>query len=150
MICIHYGHRVFSSEAFDSPKNLYFTKPHGGLWASSIDAKFGWKEWCDHTGFRNCNATNAFHFTIKEDANVLKIDSLEKAKSLPVQQCDLPVPTKFYDFEKMVRGGIDVIDFRLSECPDLYWEMLGWDCDSILILNPDVVIPCGEIDREVG
>lgn len=51
------------------------------------------------------------------------------------------------DFEKAYYLGIDAIELHLSEdeSPDgmngLYWLLYGWDCDSILILNPKIVIP---------
>ena len=43
------------------------------------------------------------------------------------------------DFEKMLADGWDAIEFRLSEDSELYWALYGWDCDSILVMNPDVV-----------
>lgn len=39
------------------------------------------------------------------------------------------------DFKKMARD-YDVIDYKVF---DLYWEMYGWDCDCICVLNKDVV-----------
>ena len=49
------------------------------------------------------------------------------------------------DFEKIMAMGYDVIDYRLSDdisgIGKLYWCLYGWDCDSILVLNPNVIIP---------
>lgn len=52
------------------------------------------------------------------------------------------------DFEKCLRIGIDAIElcwygeeFEKVASDDLYFELYGWDCDSIVVLNPDAVIP---------
>lgn len=51
------------------------------------------------------------------------------------------------DFEKCLRIGIDAIElcwygeeFEKVASGDLYFELYGWDCDSIVVLNPDAVI----------
>ena len=28
-----------------------WNKPYGGLWASDINAKYGWKSWCEDENF---------------------------------------------------------------------------------------------------
>ena len=43
----------FKKEKIKPIKNeLNFTKPIGGLWASNINAEYGWKKWCDHNEFK--------------------------------------------------------------------------------------------------
>lgn len=51
------------------------------------------------------------------------------------------------DFEKCVRLGIDAIElcwygdeFADIASGNLHFELYGWDCDSIVVLNPDAVI----------
>lgn len=50
---IHYGNIKFEKERFREIENEdYRTKPKGGFWASQIDSKFGWKDWCEREKFR--------------------------------------------------------------------------------------------------
>ena len=135
---IHYGHKEFSLDRFNPIVNCqYFSKPTGGLWASPVDADNGWKVWCEAENFRKCEIENSFTFTLRDDANVLYVDSKECLSDLPKQNtwhdiwCTL-------DFEKLMET-YDAVELNLSAAPNLYFELYGWDCDSILILNPYVV-----------
>jgi hypothetical protein len=42
---IHYGSTAFIEESWEPIHNENWIKPHGGLWASAIDAPYGWD--CD-------------------------------------------------------------------------------------------------------
>lgn len=51
-------------------------------------------------------------------------------------------------FEKCLRAGIDAIElcwygdeYQSVANGDLYFELYGWDCDSIVVLNPNAVVP---------
>lgn len=136
---IHYGHKRFSLESFQPVKNEpYHNKPRGGLWASPVDAPFGWKDWCEAEEYAECDEANSFTFTLNEKANVYLISFVEEVKAMPSVECELK--SMFLpDFEKMLADGWDAIEFRLSEDSELYWALYGWDCDSILVMNPDVV-----------
>jgi len=60
---IHYGSNCFDPSKFVEIKNeKYFNKPVGGLWASNIDAKFGWKEWCQGNDYGSGGLKNLLHF----------------------------------------------------------------------------------------
>jgi hypothetical protein len=40
------------------------------------------------------------------------------------------------------KDGVDAIKLNLSKGDyELYYELYGWDCDSILIMNPDIIRP---------
>ena len=140
---IHYGHKKFDSNLFCPIKNRRcFTKPHGGLWASPVAAKFGWKNWNDGEHFCECREENSFIFTLRENAQVITIRSVEEAKRLP-QNHDPEFDFDLWvtpDFEKLVESGYDAIELVLSADWELYLALYGWDCDSILILNPEVVV----------
>ena len=139
---IHYGHKHFDRTLFIPIRNCpSFTKPHGGLWASPVDAEFGWKEWCKQEDFRECNLNNSFTFTLSENARVLTILSVAGAKCLPQVRNEFALPWWVIpDFEKLVEQGYDAIELKLSNDWGLYQALYGWDCDSIVVLNPDVIM----------
>lgn len=52
------------------------------------------------------------------------------------------------DFEKCLRLGIDAIElcwygdeYKDLVNGDLYFELYGWDCDSMVVLNPEAIVP---------
>jgi hypothetical protein len=42
------------------------------------------------------------------------------------------------DFEKLARD-YDAVEILAGSNVDLYYAFYGWDCDSILIMNPYVI-----------
>ena len=146
---IHYGSPEFLEEEWQPIKNENWMKPHGGLWASAIDTPYGWKDWNETSNYMKCEEENSFKFKLRENARILTIDS-EKAlqklipdgvSSMNGHVKDMGNTAQYYlNFEVLTRR-YDVIDFQLSKDPNkLYWLMYGWDCDSILILNKDIII----------
>lgn len=84
-IYVHYGHKNFDNDLFKPIKNISnFSKPKGGLWASRLDAKYGWREWCNDEEFRKNDEENAFRFTLSDYAKILYIDSEDKLLNLPI------------------------------------------------------------------
>jgi hypothetical protein len=130
--------KKFDRRKFKPIKNQPFVKPMGGLWASPVDATYGWREWCEAESFGNLSNCFTFEF----DGNVFAIDSLDDAKRMPwtTYRGLLTHP----DFEKMLKMGYDAIHLtergqiatRFGE-PSLY----GWDCECVLVMNPDCVKP---------
>lgn len=149
---IHYGSKYFDISRFDTPKNLPFkNKPSGGFWASPVDAEYGWKQWNEDEHFAECDEDNSFKFRLRNCAKVLYIFTKEDVEKLPVQitsnDCYI-VP----DFEEIMRE-YDAIEVNVSEerfgsrrftvdyHDSVYYLLYGWDCDSILVLNPYVIVP---------
>jgi hypothetical protein len=139
---IHYGHKSFDRNRFAPIRNRRcFTKPDGGLWASPVDAEFGWKQWCDENEFRECNMKNSFTFTLTPEARVLRIDTTGVLDALPQIKDEFSYPGWCQlDFEKLLEQGYDAVELVLSANYQLYWTLYGWDCDSIVVMNPDVIV----------
>ena len=140
---IHYGHTKFDKSVFNKIKNVdCSTKPKGGLWASDIEAEHGWKDWGEAEEFRDCKEENSFSFVLSDNAKVLYIDSIDDLKVLP--KIDDKFGMNFsswilLDFEKLAET-YDAVEVSISSDFDLYYKLYGWDCDSIVIMNPDVVV----------
>ena len=138
-IYIHYGHKKFNKNKFDNLKNeSCFVKPLGCLWASRIDAKFGWKDWNERENFRECNIENSFLFKLKDNTKVLEIKSSKDLEKLPKVTPEWLTTFICLDFEKIAKE-YDAIEVFISEDENLYWDLYGWDCDSIVVMNPDVI-----------
>lgn len=146
VVYIHYGHKHFDPGKFDPIKNrFHFCKPLGGLWASPVNAKMGWKDWCEKENFRDCKEDNAFKFRLKDGSKVHHIYCKEDVEKLP------HTPDKFFDeiypdFEEIAWMGYDAIEYHLSDekavlnyKDGLYWVLYGWDCDCILVLKKEAV-----------
>lgn len=138
-VYIHYGDDQFRRP--DPIENIMFrNKPKGGLWASRKDCIFGWKDWCEGEEFRLDTFSQSFEFKLKDGAKVLLLSELDQLDDLPKldngynkndqwTECNL-------NFEKLKRDW-DAIE--LTNSYKFYWALYGWDCDSILIMNPDIV-----------
>lgn len=153
-VYITYGKSKYDPQKFNEVRNIpLLGKPIGGLWASPIDTPFGWKQWCEDTKYNDCDLTRSFCFTLRENVNVIQLNSVEDCRHLPMAQLD-PIfqPLTEYhiypDFEKLKADGVDAVQFNLSAdqsgniIDGMYSVLFGWDCDSILILNKDVIVPC--------
>lgn len=142
---IHYGSDKFEKWKFHKIRNPdWGNKPLcGGLWASRVNADYDWKEWCEKEGFRTERLLKSFTFTLSDNARIFEIHSVKDADFLPTFQSKLPTIDEWVnpDFEELIRRGYDGIEFFLSEDFELYWKLYGWSCDSILIMNKDIIIP---------
>ena len=140
---IHYGHTKFDKSVFNKIKNVdCSTKPKGGLWASDVESEHGWKEWCNENEFRDCDKENSFTFTLSDDAKILYIESVNDLESLPKGKDKFGLNfSSWYllDFEKLAET-YDAVEVSISSDFDLYYKLYGWDCDSIVIMNPDIVM----------
>ena len=139
---IHYGADKFEKEKFKPIKNCdCWSKPFGGFWASRDGDEDGWRTWCEDQDFYPEKLEHSFIFTIKPSANVIEIANEEDILKLPqwkpvagsIKYC-----RSFYpDFEECLRKGIDAIE--ITNINEAYMGLYGWDCNSILIMNPDIV-----------
>ena len=150
---IHYGADKFDRNKFLRIVNQDhdWTKPkQGGIWASSIDAKFGWKQWCESEDFYTERLQKSFQFCLLSNAKVCHIRNYKDLYKLPELSnkiLDIPIKSIYYriDFEKASKV-YDAIELHLSEDiytdyqNSLYFKLYAWDCDSILIMNPDIII----------
>ena len=148
LMYIHYDSSQYNPDMFKPIKNKeLMTKPTGGLWGSPVGCEYGWKEWCDDNSFRDCTEDNSFQFSLHHDANILQINSVADLDRLPKVDNIYPMSWVLLDFEKLLENGIDAIQLNLSNDTDkhcleegLYFKLYGWDCDSILVMNKDVVV----------
>ena len=142
----HYGSAKYDSSLFAPIKNRkYFIKPYGGLWVSPIDSEYGWKDWCEDEDFGDLTS----HFDVVLDGIIMVIDSYFDAKDkLYWIHDDEDISFTFgksIDFEAMLKDGIDAIWLTVEgERSTRYTDkhcLYGWDCESVLIMNKDIIKP---------
>lgn len=136
-VYIHYGSKKFNKNLFQEIKNIPFVKPEGGLWASRINAERGWKQWTEDNNYMTdrYRKDNCFKFKLKESAKILTLKTKTDLKKLPKNIIPTFPIDNWLDFEELKKK-YDAIEVFIDE---LYWDLYGWDCDSILILNKEVV-----------
>ena len=139
VVYIHYGDDEFRTPKPVQNKECPFTKPYGGFWASRKDDPEGWKAWCENEEFLLDTFNRHFLFKLKDGARVLELNHKDQLDSLP----KMYLWTKYndwsecaLDFEKLAQ---DYDAIEVTDIGQLYWPLYGWDCNSILIMNPDIV-----------
>lgn len=155
-VYVHYGSTVFDKDVFCKAQcSMHSLKPENGFWASSKESNNGWYQWCQHTSFCNDNPNCRIEFNLAPDAKIMKIETLDDIAYLvhkypadfSAMICPLGsyvehgLPYKAIDYAAMSKD-FDGIDYSYTKLGNL----LGpWDCDSIVIFNPDVV-QCRDIE----
>lgn len=143
MIFIHLGHPKFNLNLFQNISNdRDWVKPRGGLWASPLTAKFGWKDWITTNNFElDKYNQDSFIFKLSDSAKILYIDTADKLDDLPKGTNiigDMLHSWIVLDFEKLAEE-YDAMLVLISNDFKLYWDLYGWDCDTLLVFNPDVI-----------
>ena len=142
---IHYGCKSFDENKFNPIKNRdIMTKPRGGFWASPMDTSYGWSDWCKSQAYYY-NDKVYFTFSLSDKANVVHIRNEEDLSEMPMIEKSLIHGIACIDFEKMLNDGVDAIELHLTDeekyNSNLNYALYGWDCDSILIMNPKIILP---------
>jgi len=143
---VHYGSTEFDQDRF-VPVTNYWVKPKGGLWCCPLGSKWGWLQWCTSNEFFVTDFSKSFQLKLKATATIFVVDSVGDMLTMPVVRTNNPILRNTVDFEKMVQAGIDCIWLtergqsathlcRYAHGRDLY----GWDCESVLIMNPNCII----------
>lgn len=144
-IYVHYGNDHFDESLFCRIRNReYSNKPFGGLWASPEESDITWKEWCDFEEFRKYDENDCFKFKLKPNAKVLVLECKDDLANLPRVEVDLTYISMNIDidFEKLAEDydAIMVYIRRGKEYFDsLYHELYGWDCDTLLVMNKEII-----------
>ena len=151
---IHYGSLTFDSARFEAPDDLvYRNKPSGGFWASHCKSENSWKKWCEDNNYhKHCDDRVSFYFHLSPEAHILSIATLEDCKRLPRRRTGYefmrtePLQIEAINYKECVENGIDAIEYKYDiasqseDFEEINSIMWGWDCDSILILNPDIIV----------
>lgn len=152
MKCIKYGSKSFNRKKFNPIKNKDWIKPSGGLWASPIKSNWGWKDWCKSQEFQLEKLSIFFKFTFKGKAFV--INNLEDSAKLPWKPNPI-LPKKLIlnssfsfayviDFEllsKKYDGVFLTVQGEFETRFPRKYSLYGWDCETLLVLNPRSIFP---------
>jgi len=149
-IFIHYGSPKYDQRKFDPVRGIH-DKPRGGLWACNINTDYGWKEICVEYEWEDKLKTS-FKFSLKRGAKVLRLKDPCDFRYLPIDirkaRSEIGWLSRnvfeiskyrFIDWEVLKRDmGIDAVEYvRTPYSHDVFYT---WDIDSLVVLNPDVII----------
>lgn len=145
---------VFGSDHFDrsmfvpiTNESYPWVKPRGGMWSSPVNSEITWEAWCLDNRFGIEKLGKQFRFILADGSRVLKISSnkdLDDLYSRGYKRSDfdqypyLHDDQYYLDFEKILADGYDAIQVTITN--ETYWSLYGWDCDTLLVLNPDSVV----------
>lgn len=147
---------------FDKSKSFPFVnwpennKPKGGLWGCRVGASYGWKYLVDeciegkraheNPNMKRVEDCTKFNFILKPWAKNYIVSTIDNYNKLPKMIFE---GKEVVDYEQCFKDGIDAIemcaigdeyeDIQTQEEFDKLDEVFGvyWDCDSIVVLNPD-------------
>ena len=133
-------------KAIQNDRIIPRNKPLGGLWASPVGSKDDWREFNRSEAYRVYDDDDYFEFKFKPNARILRIRTSADIKSLPMQWDNRTMTNidprykdtiwAYPDFEEIIKN-YDAIEYFCNK--ETYEPLSGWDCDSVLVLNPDVI-----------
>lgn len=139
---ITYGLDKFDKSKFSLIKNDDFIKPHGGLWSCPVDSEYNWKDWCVGEGVRNKKLSNWFKLKLSKDSIIFVIDNINDLSELhKMGEIRTFYGDRYLDFEKLSKSldGILLTDKGESATRFTHPGLRGWDVESLLVFNPEVI-----------
>lgn len=154
----HYGSPRFLKYKQAPVSGTRMMKPlGGGLWASPVDSDRTWHQWCIDEHWNEDSLQEYFDFQLTNNAKIFVINSAddffkflymfpsdrileeyEKIIYKPFVTADKREVVCYPDYLK-VSQMYDGVEVNISRDYDLYYRMYGWDVDSIVVWNYDVI-----------
>ena len=119
-------------------------KPALAWWGSPVNAKFGWKEWCEGTDYEY-DFSNPIYWSMETGSKVFTVDWIDIKSNSLTPYVKMIYGSYCLDYQKMKNDGIDAVQL-LEPCigHTCYnsMEMMfnSWDCESIVVLNPEKIV----------
>lgn len=138
-------------------------KPVCAFWGSPIDSEYGWKDWCEANEFygnpnKIFSPENTITWTLEDDSKILDIESIDDLENYfhmdyikNYQRWPGEINYNF-DFVRILKDGYSAIELhdsaighmfflylRNEEKHQLDMMMNSWDCESIVVLDPDKI-----------
>lgn len=142
----------------EDPKNIVtnldecINKPKKALWGSPVDAEFGWRDWCENEewwpGGEPDYFDKSFKWTLKDGSKVLTINTIGDLEDLDKRgYFDHRGPFMFdsrLNFHRILEDGYSAVELTDGYIGhyfknDLEMSFNSWDCESIVVLDPDKV-----------
>ena len=141
---IHYGRNFFDKNLFAPIKNDW-VKPFGGFWASLVNDEYGWINWTKDNRYEIIK-DKWIRFILNSD-RIIALNSYDELTHLPhiKKQNELDkwilfddLKHHYLDFEAL-SNSYDGMYVRISNDVRFDWGLQMWDCNSLLLFNPDVL-----------
>ena len=133
--------------------NSFRSKPECAFWGSPENGTYTWKDFCRDEGFIHYNY--CFKFKLKEDSFIYQVQDIDDLKDIPLT--DGKYFGKIIDFNELREQGFDGLELfdscighmflpknKYKDISDIETCFNMWDCESIAIWNPDIIIPIEE------
>ena len=130
MVFVSYLPRKYNRNEFEEPGRLYcdkWNKNYGGLWACPLDSNRSWKEYCKSHPDLNIDNIIAFYFTLKPNANIYVIDTLEDLEKISTEPYQYWTNSSDFirriDYKKFLSSGYDGVYVSENAIENLTGEM---------------------------
>lgn len=139
MSLLHYTNRetLVPKTVSQQEANRRNDKPKG-LWVS-VEGKCDWREWCDAEQFRDIDNQSCFEIVLKDDADILVLDTVEKIINFNNVFGDGTGGIRWEDVADIYQGVVIAPyqwDLRLSDSITWYYS---WDCASGCIWDAQAI-----------
>ena len=156
IIFVHYGTNKIEKNRIRKIRNRKgWNKPSGGIWASPLNSNHSWRKFCLNEGFNVSSLDKHSLFKLRPGSKIYTINSyldLFRLKKYFIHHPNRIFKNITIDYEKMKKDWYDGVylteegehdtrhsyyNYSIDENLDLY----GWDCESIVIFNKDIIVP---------
>jgi hypothetical protein len=141
MRLLHYSAKPFT---FDPNLTYQDERPRDhkpvGFWLS-VPGEADWKDWCEGESFNLEGLKHVYEVTLKPDANVLVVDTLEKLDAFhTLYALKDPFEYRAVDWSvlKRIHDGIIIAPYQYERRLTLGWYYT-WDCASGVIWNLNAI-----------
>lgn len=161
---VTYGFDYFNKEMTirDLELTCALGKPESAWWGSPVNAEFGWKEWCKlEEWYPKCKQYDSMeeyfshrvYWTLEKGSKILYINSEKDLESFIEKGYIETDEFNFYKFNFFkIKEDYDAIQLNDPKIGHMYINanyklqnlMNAWDCQSIVVLNPEKIIELNE------
>jgi len=140
---VHYGSDTFEPARVTESVYCYPGKPPYGLWGCRQGGKYDWRSFCLGKRMLEAQLLTQFTFHLTPEARVLEIFRPDDVEAYMTQEWTETCRSRQLDFPRLKAAydGMELMDFRAwQRNPFLHFLLPGWDCESICVWNPEVIV----------